>query len=134
MKKIIFLIPSLNLGGAERITVNLANEFSKMNYEVFVVTLYSDGFFTNELSELVNHISLNIKRARNAILPLYKLIKSINPNFCISMTREISISCGIIFKLETNFWHGLNSRVDFCLKLANPSDFHHYETHFYYFV
>ena len=41
MKKIMFLIPSLNLGGAERITVNLANEFSKMNYKVFVITLYS---------------------------------------------------------------------------------------------
>ena len=99
MKKIMFLIPSLNLGGAERITVNLANEFSKMNYEVFVITLYSDGFFKNELFEIVNHISLNIKKARNAILPLHKLIKKTNPNFCISMTREISISCGIIFKI-----------------------------------
>jgi len=99
MKKIMFLIPSLNLGGAERITVNLANEFSKMNYEVFVITLYSDGFFKNELFEIVNHISLNIKRARNAILPLNKLIKKNNPNFCISMTREISITCGIVFKL-----------------------------------
>ena len=58
----------------------LANEFSKMNYEVFVITLYSDGFFKNELFEIVNHISLNIKRARNSILPLYKLIKKINPN------------------------------------------------------
>ena len=95
----MFLIPSLNLGGAERNTVNLANEFSKMNYEVFVITLYSDGFFKNELFEIVNRISLNIKRARNSILPLHKLIKKINPNYCISMTREISISCGIIFKL-----------------------------------
>ena len=25
----MFLIPSLNLGGAERVTVNLANQFSK---------------------------------------------------------------------------------------------------------
>ena len=33
----MFLIPSLNLGGAERVTVNLANQFSKKNIKYMLL-------------------------------------------------------------------------------------------------
>lgn len=109
----MFLIPSLNLGGAERVTVNLANQFSKKKYEVYVISLIPNGFYENELINDINLICLDIKRARNSIIPIYKLIKNYNPKYCISMTREINISCGIIFKL-----FNLNSKL--IIREASP--------------
>ena len=38
MKKIFFHLNCLELGGAERVVSNLANQFSKENYEVIVAT------------------------------------------------------------------------------------------------
>ena len=109
----MFLIPSLNLGGAERVTVNLANQFSKKKYKVYVISLIPNGFYENELLNDINLICLDIKRARNSIIPIYKLIKNYKPKYCISMTREINISCGIIFKI----FH-LNSKL--IIREASP--------------
>ena len=44
MKKIVFGITSLTLGGAERVLVDLANELSKSEaYEITVFTIYGQG-------------------------------------------------------------------------------------------
>ena len=44
MKKIIFGITSLTLGGAERVLVDLTNKLSKNNdYEITILTIYGKG-------------------------------------------------------------------------------------------
>lgn len=53
MKKILFGITSLTLGGAERVLVDLANELSR-DYEVTIWTLYGKG-------ELEKQLNTNIK-------------------------------------------------------------------------
>ena len=57
MKKILFGITSLTLGGAERVLVDLANELSK-KYEVTIMTIYAKGELKNQLSEKVKLKSL----------------------------------------------------------------------------
>ena len=42
-KKILFLIPSLGHGGAERVLVNLANNLDTKKFEVTVQTLFDTG-------------------------------------------------------------------------------------------
>lgn len=49
MKKILFGITSLTLGGAEKVLVDLANELSKM-YDVTILTIYAKGEFEKKLS------------------------------------------------------------------------------------
>ena len=42
MKKLLFIIPSLQTGGAERVCVNLANYFAERGYQVSMALLYHD--------------------------------------------------------------------------------------------
>lgn len=57
LKKILFGITSLTLGGAERVLVDLANVLSKED-EVTILTLYPKGEFEKDVSNNVKQISL----------------------------------------------------------------------------
>lgn len=56
MKKILFLIPSLGGGGAERVLVNLVNNLDREKYEVAVQTLFDVGINRELLKEHVTYI------------------------------------------------------------------------------
>ena len=54
MKKIVFGITSLTLGGAERVLVDLANELSKSEeYQITIFTIYGQGELEKQLSSKV---------------------------------------------------------------------------------
>lgn len=54
MKKILFGITSLTLGGAERVLVDLANELSKKKeHEITILTIYGNGELEKQLSPKV---------------------------------------------------------------------------------
>lgn len=43
MKRIVFVMPNLREGGAEKVLVNLANHLDKSKFEVSVATLFAEG-------------------------------------------------------------------------------------------
>lgn len=57
MKKLIFGITGLTLGGAERVLVDIVNELSSQ-FEITVFTLYGNGEFEKELSNNVKLVSM----------------------------------------------------------------------------
>lgn len=57
MKKILFGITSLGIGGAERVLVDLANRLAN-EYEITILTIYPNGELEKELTDKVKHISL----------------------------------------------------------------------------
>ena len=81
MKKILFGITSLTLGGAEKVLVDLANELSK-KYDVTILTIYAKGEFEKKLNSKVKLKSIydfqfndmsNIKKKLTALkLLLFK--------------------------------------------------------------
>lgn len=56
MKKILFLIPNLAHGGAERVLVNLANNLDRTKYDVTVQTLFDVGINRQYLKPHVHYI------------------------------------------------------------------------------
>jgi len=54
MKKILFVMPTLNSGGAERSLVNLLNEFDYKNYEVDLLIYKRNGKFLDQVPKEVN--------------------------------------------------------------------------------
>ena len=52
MKKILFGITSLTLGGAERVLVDLANELCE-KYDITIFTIYANGELEKELNSKV---------------------------------------------------------------------------------
>ncbi|WP_202105752.1 glycosyltransferase [Streptococcus suis] len=54
MKKILFMVPSLSGGGAEKVLVNLVNNLNK-KYDITVLTLFDVGVNKQFLNERVNY-------------------------------------------------------------------------------
>lgn len=52
MKRILFGITSLTLGGAERVLVDLANKLCE-KYEITIFTIYSGGELEKQLSDKI---------------------------------------------------------------------------------
>ena len=61
MKKILFGITSLTIGGAERVLVDLANELCN-DYNITIFTIYPNGEFEKSLSNKIKLKSLYNKR------------------------------------------------------------------------
>lgn len=53
MKKIVFGITNLNLGGAERVLVDICNKLSNI-YDITIFTIYGKGDFEKELSPKIH--------------------------------------------------------------------------------
>ena len=57
MRKLVFGITGLTIGGAERVLVDIANELSS-EFDITIFTLYGKGEFEKELSDKVKLISM----------------------------------------------------------------------------
>lgn len=74
MKKVLFGITSLTIGGAERVLVDLANELCE-KYEITIFTIYPNGEFEKSLSDKIKLKSLCKKQYKD----LSKVQKVLNP-------------------------------------------------------
>ena len=53
MKKILFLIPNLSVGGAEKVLVNLVNNMNKEKFDITVQVLCAGGVNEKFLKPLI---------------------------------------------------------------------------------
>lgn len=60
--RIAFYIPALNVGGAQRVTVNIANELAARGYPVDVVLAYREGALLSDVSDAVRIVDLETPR------------------------------------------------------------------------
>lgn len=96
-KKVLFIIPSLNAGGAEKSLVNLLNHFNYEEYEVDLFIFCRGGIFEQFLPEEVNIIECNkdyINFSLSLKSSLINFIKDIKVTLIInrllfSMTNKI---------------------------------------------
>ncbi len=81
MKNILFLIPTLGGGGAERVLVNLVNNLSKEKYRITVQTLFDVGVNKKYLKGHVEYIP----GFKNMIPGNVRLFKIFSPEFLYKM-------------------------------------------------
>ena len=72
MKSILFFIPTLGGGGAERVLVNLVNNLNRTRYKITVQTLFDSGVNKEMLAEHVEYRS-NFKYIIPANTKFFKL-------------------------------------------------------------
>lgn len=99
---LLHLIDSLNLGGAERMVVNIANALPKDLFESHLCTTRQEGLLSKEISPHIKRVALNRKK-RFAILPLLYLAQYIRKN-----------------KIRLIHAHGTTLFVAVMMKLSNP--------------
>lgn len=85
-------IAHMGLGGAERVCVNLANEWARNGHEVHIVVLNLDNDInTKDLAESVQVHTLGVSRLRYAILPMYRYVRRNKPGFMLVFGNEMAI-------------------------------------------
>lgn len=59
MKKILFFIPTLNGGGAEKVLLDTVNNLDSKIYEITIQTLINDGIYKDFLSNKIKYKTIN---------------------------------------------------------------------------
>ena len=90
-KKISLFLPSLSGGGAERVFVNLANEFTNRGLKVDLILAKKEGPYLKDISEKVNIIDLKARSVLFSLLPLAKYLRKERPNILLSSMEHANI-------------------------------------------
>lgn len=115
--KILQIIYSLAPGGAERFVVDLSNELSKQQNEVYLCVLRDDsinnqGFYKKEIDQNVNYINLNLAPGLKLsnIIHLLKIIRRIKPDIvhCHQNLVNYIFPLVLLFK-KTIFFHTIHN-------------------------
>lgn len=85
-------IAHMGIGGAERVCVNLANEWADNGHEVHIAVLNLDNdIYTKDLHKGVMVHPLGVSRLRYAAPPMYMYIQRFRPRFMLVFGNEMAI-------------------------------------------
>lgn len=91
-KHIAVFLPSMAGGGAEKVILNLVNEWVLKEYRVDLVLVRAYGVYLHELSPDVNVVDLNAKRTVTSIWPLVKYLRKSRPDTILSAMDHANIA------------------------------------------
>lgn len=115
--KVLFMIHTLQIGGAERVFVDFINNLDKKKYDITVMTVVNTGAFRNELSEEVNY---------GSIIDLSCFRKKKNSQVSNKKSGNLlsgtSILKSIISKIYLFFWRHIDCKKIYRKKVKNNYD------------
>lgn len=81
LPKILFIIPSLEIGGSERVLTTLLQNISPGKFNSSLCVLKGPGDFFEQVPSHVEKVNLKVSRVRFAFFSLYRYIRKCNPDF-----------------------------------------------------
>ena len=102
LNKVMFFLPTLGGGGAERTVIQLANSFVEqgLNIDLVVCNIHGEkGKLRSEVHEKIKLIDLDCGRVVNALFPLKKLLHEQQYDCVVATQTHTSIICGIAKKI-----------------------------------
>lgn len=97
-KSIIFILPDLETGGAERIVMTLANHLPREKFDCKIMLLRKEGGYLKYVKNDVEIIDLHTPRIRHSIKPILKEIKKRKPDIIFSGFGEINAYLSLFLK------------------------------------
>ncbi|MBM0066075.1 glycosyltransferase [Alkalicoccobacillus gibsonii] len=91
MKKIAFILYSLEGGGVERLTLHLINGLLDKGYKVDLLVVQLKGEYVDEVPDGVNLIHLNKANLRSSLLAIRSYLKVHQPDILISAKDYINL-------------------------------------------
>ncbi|NHZ84468.1 MAG: glycosyltransferase [Planctomycetia bacterium] len=88
---ILFVIPSLNGGGAERVFVNIIRTIDNQKFNKQLLLIDDSGVFVNLIPPDVEISIMKSKKTRFSFFRLLKNINSLNPQIIVSTTNRMNI-------------------------------------------
>jgi len=89
--KILFVLPSLRGGGAERIVLNIIRGLNQDKFETELIALDGEGEYLDLIPENIKFFNLKEKRARYSIFKLVKVINSEKPEIILGSVGQVTI-------------------------------------------
>lgn len=101
MKKIsvIFILPDLETGGAERIITTIANHLSRDKFEPKILLLRKQGGYLDLVRKDIEIIDLDTERIRNSLKPILREIYRRKPDIVFSGFGEVNAYLSLFIKL-----------------------------------
>lgn len=101
---ISILLPDLRVGGAERVSINLANEFVVRGYAVDVVVMQSTGGLIPLLDPKIRVVDLGATRIRGVLPPLIRYLRETQPSSllaCMWPLTFIAVLARLVARVNT---------------------------------
>jgi len=95
-KKIIIVTSSITSGGAQRVIVQLANYFSKQNYECQIIAIYKNVVFY-DIDDGVKLTQIDLKTKKSVLdkviryTELRRIVKKEKPDVILTLPEEIGV-------------------------------------------
>lgn len=94
-RKLFLFVSSLIAGGAERVALLLAREFSDQGHEVYVVVARSEGEFARAFQEVGQIIDLACAKPIKGIRKLAQAVEAYRPDACIAFGIHAGIAAAL---------------------------------------
>ncbi|MEG2510455.1 MAG: glycosyltransferase, partial [Chryseobacterium sp.] len=96
---VIFILPDLETGGAERIVTTIANHLSRDRFEPKILLLRKQGGYLGIVKKDVEIIDINTERIRHSLKPILKEIYRRKPDIVFSGFGEVNAYLSLFIKL-----------------------------------
>lgn len=90
-ERIAIHLTSMELGGAQRVALNLATGLIERGYDVDLVLVDARGELLRELPDTVTVVDLDASRVANSLFPLRQYISQREPDTVYSMLTETNV-------------------------------------------
>ncbi len=97
---VCFFLPNLCLGGAEKVTVQLANGLAARGYSVDMVLVTAEGEFLSDLAPSIRIVDLKARRMLWAIPCLAKYLRTCRPSVVISALEHVNLGAMLARQLS----------------------------------
>ena len=97
-KSILFILPDLNAGGAERIVTTIANHLPRQKFSPGILLLRKEGLYLDFLKDDVEIIDIKTPRIRHSLKPILLEIKKRKPDIVFSGFGEVNAYLSLFIK------------------------------------
>lgn len=97
-KSIIFILPDLESGGAERVVTTIANALPREKFSPKIMLLRKEGAYLKLLKNDVEVIDLKTQRIRNALFPIFREIQKRRPDIVFTGFGEVNAYLSLFVK------------------------------------
>ena len=94
-KRILFLLPSLNGGGAERVVLTLLQHLDRNRFEPILVLMEEKGRYLGLVPEGIEMIDLHVSQARYAIFKILRIINEKEPDTVFTTLAYLNLLIAI---------------------------------------
>ena len=104
-KSVLFILPNLNGGGAERVAITYLRQMDYEKYDVSLAVFNTTNDLLEFLPPKVNLIDIKSVNTYKSFLPLLKLIRRLRPDIVYTSHSRVAALLMLIKPFTPVFWH-----------------------------